>query len=289
MEKENLGRRQVLAVIGGALAFGGLQACGDDDDNTATPTPDPDPQPTGPQVADFPYDQHIAAAYQLDPAAVRELAYQAYYDGGCCHGTFSGLIDHLTQTVGQPFSLIPRTFGKFGAGGIAGYGSICGSVLGGVMVINMIVSNATVRSAMLTDLMRWYEGESFPKYVPQAIAASEAGKTTLDFSTSGIASLQVIPGSHLCHASVSTWCARNGVSAKGADKLARCSRLTADVAGKVAEMINAYLSSGAYTAGAIDSTSAGCIGCHTGDSTFEPVASGMACGSCHSDKLTGHP
>ncbi|MFY3742870.1 C-GCAxxG-C-C family (seleno)protein [Anaeromyxobacter sp. Red801] len=287
MEKENLGRRQVLAVIGGALALGGLQACGDDSNDSANDQ-QPEQPPAGPQVADYPYDQHIAATYQLDAAKVRELAYQAYYNGGCCHGAFSGLIDHLSATVGQPFNLIPRTFGQFGAGGIAGYGSICGSILGGILIINSIVSKADVRTNMLTDLMRWYEREAFPKYVPVTIAPNEAGKTTLDFTN--VAALQVVPGSHLCHASVSTWCAANAVSTKSADKLARCSRLTADVAGKVAEMLNAYLSTGTYAGpAAIDDTSAGCLGCHGPATTFEPVASGMSCTSCHSDKTTGHP
>lgn len=283
MTKE-LTRRNLLGraglALGGLATMSALQACGEDDSDST---------PAGPTVKDFPYEQHLTAAYRLDPAPIREAAYHAYYAGGCCHGAYSALLGHLATTAGKPFDLLPMDFGKFGGGGVAGYGSICGAVLGGVMVINMIVSDATARGNMMTDLMRWYEGEAFPKYLPAAVDALETG-TTKDFSATGIVTLQRAPRSHLCHASVSDWCAANGVSAGGADKKARCARLTADVAGKVAEIINTYLDgTGSYAVTPIDAASATCLSCHPGSSTSQPVASGMACTTCHSDKASGHP
>lgn len=293
--KKELTRRQLMGqagiALGGVVGLGVLQGCGSDAVAAApadTTTPTDDTTPTTPrtaQVADFPYQQHLPAGYRLDAAPIREAGYQAYYAGGCCHGAYSALVGHLATTAGAPFNLLPIDFGKFGGGGIASYGSICGAVLGGVLVINMVVSNATARAAMMTDLMRWYEGNGFPAYVPSAIATGETG-VTLDFSAANISRLQVVTGSHLCHASVSSWCARNNVSASGNDKKARCARLTADVAGKVAEMLNAYLASGAYTGPAIDSTSATCLGCHAPATTAHPVAAAMQCGTCHSDKVS---
>lgn len=291
---EKLTRRNLIGraglALGGAVTLGALQGCGSDS-SSSTST---DTQTTAkPQVADFPYEKHLSADYQLAPAAVREAAYHAYYAGGCCHGAYSALVGHLAQTAGAPFDLLPLDFGKFGGGGIANYGSICGSALGSILVINMIVADAAARSALITDLLRWYEGNAFPAYDPAATDAAETG-LTLDFSRTNLASLQVVPGSHLCHASVSSWCAKNGVAADKADKKARCSRLTADVAGKTAEMLNAYLTSGLigtrkYAAAAIDSASSTCLGCHPAASTTRPVASGMTCVTCHTDKATGHP
>lgn len=194
-------------------------------------------------------------------------------------------------------AFLPLDFGKFGGGGIASYGSICGAVLAGHLVINMIVTNATTRAAMMTDLMRWYEGNAFPAYTPTAVDTGETGLTK-DFSSANLASLQVVPGSHLCHASVSGWCTVNGVTTSGADKKARCARLTGDVAGKVAEMLNAYLAASprAYTAAGLDAASAACVGCHTQTATGNgtnhlppPSASGRACTTCHPDKATAHP
>ena len=297
MDKE-LTRRQMMGrtgiALGGVVGLGILDACSSakaspaSTTDTTTDTSDAGTGTTGPQVANFPYEQYLPAGYRIDVAAVKEVAYHGYYAGGCCHGAYNALVGHLASTVGAPFNLLPLDFGKFGGGGIAGYGSICGSVLGGVLVLNMAVSNATARSAMMTDLMRWYEGNAFPAYVPTAADAGETG-LTLDFSASNLVRLQIAPHSHLCHASVSAWCAANHVSAAGNDKKARCARLTADVAGKVAEMINSYLASSAYTAAAIDATSNGCLGCHGPTTTGHPVASGMDCAPCHGDKLTGHP
>lgn len=288
MTKE-LSRRNLLGraglALGGAVTLGVLQACGSDSDPAPQQTPQ---EPAGPQVADFPYEQHLPAGYRLDPTPIREAAYQGYYAGGCCHGAYSALVGHLAQTAGAPFTLLPLDFGKFGGGGIASYGSICGALLGGVLVTNMVVADATARAAIMTDLMRWYEGASFPQYTPQAVNAGETGLVK-DFSAGNLVNLQQVPGAHLCHASVSGWCAANGVSATGADKKARCARLTADVAGKVAELLNTYLETKAFTAAPIDDASKTCLVCHPGTSTTEPVASGMTCTTCHSDKATGHP
>ena len=290
-ENVQLSRRSMLAraglAIGGVIGASALQACGSDDPPAAPVDP-------GPTVADFPYAKHVAASYQLDVAAVKEAAYQAYFAGGCCHGAYSALLGHLAVTVGKPFSLLPIDFGKFGGGGVAGYGSICGAALGGALVINMVVADPAapdpaVRNPMIAELLRWYEGQAFPKYVPTALNAAEVGQTTLDFSAGNLVNLQVTPGSHLCHASVSGWCAANGVSASGKDKAARCARLTADVAGKVAELLNAYLANVALVPTGRDAASAGCVACHPSSSPTQPVASGMGCTSCHADKVTGHP
>lgn len=297
--KKDLTRRQMMSqaglALGGVVGLGVLHGCGSEAaSSNGTPTGDTPPVDTTPvdttpttrsaQVADFPYQQHLPAGYRLDAAPVREAAYQGYFAGGCCHGAYSALVGHLATTAGAPFNLLPLDFGKFGGGGIASYGSICGALLGSVLVVNMVVANANARAAMMTDLMRWYEGSAFPSYAPAAINAGEAG-TTLDFSAGNLPRLQVVPGSHLCHASVSTWCARNAVNASGSDKKARCARLTADVAGRTAEMLNAYLASGTFAAAPIDATSSSCLGCHPAGNTVHPVAAAMQCGTCHSDQV----
>ena len=227
----------------------------------------------------------LPAGYQLRVGPVQEAAYHAYYNGGCCHGAYSALLAELAETAGAPFNALPLDFGKFGGGGIASYGSICGAVLGGVLIVNTVVANAGARGAIMTDLMRWYEEFPFPAYVPVAKNAKEDTGVTLDFSAGNLVNLQRSPRSHLCHASVSGWCAANGVGAGSPDKLARCARLTADVAGKTAEILNTYLGTSAYTARARDSVSNACVTCHTPAFASEPVASGMECATCHTDKV----
>jgi hypothetical protein len=297
--KKELTRRDLIGraglAIGGALSLGVVNACSSNENSASPPPP-----AAGPEVNQFPYQQHLAASYRLDAAAVQEAAYHGYYAGGCCHGAYNALVKHLADTAGAPFDKLPLDFGMFGGGGIAGFGSICGAVLGGVLVVNSLVPNLTapatltaaqktVRNRMMVELMRWYEQTAFPAYTPVAVDAGETG-LTLGFNDGSLpAPQQVAPGSHLCHASVTGWCAANGnVPSSGPDKKARCARLTADVAGKVVEMVNAYLASGEFVAGAANATT-GCVGCHSQTATAPaaPVAAGMECTTCH--PTAGHP
>jgi hypothetical protein len=282
-------------ALGGLVTLGALQGCGDDDNDTTPPvTPPPD---TTPKALEFPYQKHVAATFQLDVAAVKEAAYHAYYAGGCCHGAYSALLDAFQKGVGAPFDQLPLGFGKFGGGGVAGYGSLCGALLGASLIVNMVVEDPAapapaIRNPMIVELMRWYETFEFPEYKPvvrdpKEFNASGALVTTIDFENDP-AALRLAPGSHLCHASVTGWCTAHGVSANGADKLARCARLTADVAGKAAGILNAYLASDrqSFTPTAITSATA-CTSCHTAASAptepgiAPPVAAGMSCTSCH--------
>lgn len=284
MTTVQLGRRDILGrasvALGGLVALGTLQACGGDDNGT-TPAP-------ASKLTLFPYDQHIATGYQLDPGEVQEAAYHAYYAGGCCHGTFSALLGHLAATVGEPFDELPIGLGKFGAGGIDGYGSICGALLGAELIMAMVVTDAAARKNMNWELMRWYETYAFPAYVPVTVDPVES--TTLSFTGGTPTMTTVAPGSHLCHASVSTWCNLNGVHSQSGDKKARCARLTADVAGKATELLNAYLAAAprAYATIGVADPNGACDGCHAPASAANPsVASDMTCVTCHDPAV--HP
>lgn len=299
--KKELTRRDMLGraglMIGGAMTLGVLNGCSSEDDPCPVPEECAD---TAAALKDFPYEKYLPADFQLDKAAIQEAAYHGYYAaapaGGCGHGAWSALLADLAR-AGNPFDQLPSLFGVFGAGGIAGYGSICGAALTGSLIVNSVVSKPTVRSAMLTTLMRWYETHEFPAYTPAAIDPVESGAT---LALAWPAVTKVAPGSHLCHASVSGWCAAQSpmVSAGSADKKARCARVTADVAGKVADMLNAYLASSAdpaartFTGLAAGTDVTGCTTCHdaatvkTHQGNPAPsVQSGMSCPICHGEKL----
>jgi hypothetical protein len=292
--KTELSRRSFIthaSIAAGGVALTSIGACSSDSNNSS-PAPS---GPTGPTAKDFPYEQFLPAGYTItasQKSAIAEAGYHGFWAAGCCHGVYKAVMEHFSNTVGAPFDQLPLNIGAFGGGGIGGYGSICGAILGGVLALNNLVATAAARTAMLQDLMRWYEGNAFPAYVPATIDPAESASPapTLDFSAGNIVNLQVTPHNHLCHASRSQWCMHNGVAANSKDLSARCGRLTADVAGKVVDMMNAYLANHAYTAAAIDTASSTCIGCHTASSTTTPNASGMSCTSCHPNKTTvPHP
>jgi hypothetical protein len=305
--KKQLTRRDLMGraglALGGAMTLGVLQACDSGSDPAPIDNGDQCPD-TAAELKDFPYEKFVPAAFELNPVAIQEAAYHGYYAaapaGGCGHGAYSALLADLAR-AGKPFDQLPVLFGQFGFGGIAGYGSICGAVLGSVMIINAVVADGAARNNMLTTLMRWYETHEFPAYAPTTVDPAEAGATkVLDWGTEPTkpAVTKVAPGAHLCHASVSGWCAAQDpmVNAGGTsqpDKKARCSRVTADVTGKVVEMVNAYLASGALGARTFAVQAAGadvanCTACHgtsvntlTSGTKVQPSASGMACTTCH--------
>lgn len=304
--KKELTRRDLIGraglLIGGAVTLGALQACGEDD---TAPLDSGECADTAAKLKDFPYEKHLPAGFALaEDGSIQEAAYHGYYaaapGGGCGHGAYSALLSDLTR-AGNPFDQLPLYLGQFGAGGVAGYGSICGAVLGSVLVINSVVADSAARGAMMTTLMRWYETHEFPAYAPTTIDPVEAGATKLlnwGAEAEKPAVTKVAPGAHLCHASVSGWCAAQSpmVGAGGADKKARCARVTADVTGKVIELVNAYLSSGAlgartFTAQAASTAVTQCTTCHGSgvtkhNGTDAPsVLSGMSCPTCHGNKV----
>ncbi len=319
--KKELTRRDLIGraglAIGGAMSLGVLNGCSGSSGTDGAPVPECAANAAA--LKDFPYAKYLPAGFALDAATAQEAAYHGYYTGGGCgNGVWVGLLGELAR-AGEPFSQLPMAFGAFGGGGIAGFGSICGAVLSGNLILNTVVSNATARANLMTELMRWYETFDFPTYAPVTVdpaeaAATEGGtsasKLVLDWGTEPTkpAVTKVQPGSHLCHASVSGWCAKQSpiVAAGGAnqtDKKARCARVTADVAGKVVALLNAYLASGAlgsrsFAAPAVPTTVTECTTCHgTGvlqhnGTAVSPAATGMSCPTCHGDKLplsgTGH-
>ena len=159
--KKELSRRDLIGRAG--LALGGLVtlgvACGEES-ASCPPQVCPDPVDPGPQAAQFPYQQHLPAGYQLDVAAVKEAAYHGYYAGGCGHGSFNGLVKHLADTAGQPFSLLPLDLGMFGGGGIAGYGSVCGAALGSMLALNFTRPERRQRDAREGERAQPHDGRA---------------------------------------------------------------------------------------------------------------------------------
>ncbi len=163
---------------------------------------------------------------KLDPKRVAETAYQAWFDVFCAQATATGLFEQLREKVGEPWKSFPIGSLKFGMGGMLGWGLTCGSPVAASLVIGLAAPPDLV-NPMIHDLLQWYTETPMPVYVPKEPRfKGEIIKTTSE--------------SPLCHLSVGKWMKAANAPFGSEPRRDRCARLSASVAYKTAEMLNAW-------------------------------------------------
>ena len=162
---------------------------------------------------------------KIDPEVAADRAYARFSElGGCCVGVVAGLVDCLAESVGAPYTEFPV---KMFQNGAAGYGqnSLCGCLGGAAAVIGLVCESADSK-AVLKEVMDWYKTSTLPTY-DRGTAPAVA---------------QVVPGSPNCADSLMqffTAAPQINYDMKHPDRINRCACLTADVARKTAEALNA--------------------------------------------------
>ena len=172
----------------------------------------------------------------LDPAVCAERAYRAWYVGYCCYAVFDGIIGELQDALGSPYTNIDPWTVKFGHGGIAGWGTVCGTALGAGLAANF-VAGKTNGEPIASDLMAYYSVTNLPVYLP-------VGTPVYPYTPPASAS-----DSPLCHVSVGKWMKLSGNTFWTPERKERCARLAGDMAQKTAELLNDW-DAGTYTSGA---------------------------------------
>ncbi len=175
----------------------------------------------------------------------------------------------MAQEVGSPYNQIPLHMFMPYHGGIAGWGTICGSLAPAVSLIGGVIGDRKESDPLVNELMAWYCDHPFPEYQP-----------------AGLNLHKLAVGSTLCHISVSKWV--NGVepavTAGSKEKKERCAGVAADCARKAIELLNAWTDGTFAAVHKPDPIVASCMGCHK-DST-PPFTQGKEnCMSCHGSKL----
>jgi len=208
----------------------------------------------------------------LDPETTAKLAYQFYPDGSCMFATFKSIVSQLAEIHGEPFASYPYHMFKYGHGGIGGYGTTCGTLNGSAALFGLFIADKTVRDSLITDLFQWYEKEPHPSFKPEGS----------EMKLPAIASNSV-----LCHASNTLWSKVAGVEIESKERKERCRRMTADVASKVVEMLNALHSNTYFTNTHSNEKVQTCMACHGNEGKLKNTAGKMDCKSCHDESL-GH-
>lgn len=160
---------------------------------------------------------------KLDPEEVGKIAYDGWYKAFCSYGVATGLLTPLQKKIGEPYTLLPVEGLRLGEGGLVGWGTLCGSLLGATVAVGFITPY-DVGKQIMNEMLQWYSDTQLPIYKPATPKATVAVQTTSN--------------SPLCHLSVGKWCQKAGKSLGSPERKDRCARLTADVAMKTAMLLN---------------------------------------------------
>ena len=158
---------------------------------------------------------------ELDLDKVEQLAYEGYFENGCCYGVAKGLLAELCDKVGFPYTMIPP---EMFANGKEGYtaGSLCGALGGAAGIIGLCCAPDDAR-AITKELFVWYTSTPLPIYQPE-----------------GAAPVQTVSSTVNCVDSVSEFMTEANVERADPIRKRRCGGVSGDVARKTAELLNIH-------------------------------------------------
>ena len=158
---------------------------------------------------------------ELDLDKVEQVAYEGYFENGCCYGVAKGLLAELCDKVGFPYTMIPP---EMFANGKEGYtaGTLCGALGGAAGVIGLCCAPDDAR-AITKELFAWYTSTPLPIYQPE-----------------GDAPVQTISSTVNCVDSVSEFMTEASVERADPIRKRRCGGVSGDVARKTAELLNIH-------------------------------------------------
>ncbi|MBI4823510.1 MAG: C-GCAxxG-C-C family protein [Nitrospirae bacterium] len=212
IKNENLSRRELLKgagklAIGTAIVSAGGLTLISKAEAKETPLP-------------WPYKK-------LDPEEVGKIAYENWYKGFCCYSVASGIILPLREKIGEPYTSFPVESLVWGHGGVVGWGTLCGTMLGASVVTSLICGPGVAKDGeqIANEVIHWYADTELPIYTPKTPkTAAEMIKSKSD--------------SPLCHISVGKWMKKADKGFWTPERKDRCARLSADVAMRTVKLLN---------------------------------------------------
>lgn len=170
---------------------------------------------------------------KLDPGKTAEIAYNEWYRVFCGAAVISSVFGQLRERVGEPYKSFPIDSFVFLEGGMAGWGTVCGSNAGANIVTNVIIGPRIAGPecehghTIGSDMMQWYSETALPVYAPKRPKQKER-------------IVQTTSNSPLCHVSVGKWMQKSGYALGSSERRDRCARVTASVAFKLVQDLNAW-------------------------------------------------
>jgi hypothetical protein len=212
---------------------------------------------------------------ELDPDMAAHRAYHDWDKAYCMYATFAPAISQLADKYGQPYRSFPVEMMRYGAGGVAGWSSLCGTVNGSAALMSLFVKKEEQLQQLVDELFLWYQQTELPLYVPP--------KPALDIDIA-----KSVSNSVLCHVSLTRWCKVSGHKTFSKPRNERCKRLSADTAKKTVEILNAHFASRFSAARKHNEKTQQCRSCHAKGSELENTLGKMSCTACHSSLSNEH-
>ena len=270
-----MNRRDAMRFAG--VGLGSLFACGAAQSASASPLPQ-----TNPALVEGTEAWKYAI---IDPEKVARDAYYGYHVGHCMHTTFTSIVTNVASALEKTDPLVSAAMLNFpfhmlhyGASGANGWGTLCGSLNGAMAAVNLFCANEKTLKAICDELGNYYERTMFPNFMPD-----DADPLP-----------QSISGSVLCHVSVGKWAQVSKYRTDSPERTDRCSRLSADMAKKTAELLNLNIKAlnveeiAPIVALKRPEPAATCIKCHNKGGTTSNTIGKMTCRECHPEKTPDH-
>jgi Putative redox-active protein (C_GCAxxG_C_C) len=211
----------------------------------------------------------------LDIGQTQHRAYENYFKGGCMFGVFEAVAGLVAERLGKPFTDFPFQLSTYGGGGVAMWGTLCGTCNGAAMAVSMF-HTGKLRNQLINEIFTWYENTALPTFIPKNSRKVE----------NGFKMKAVKAQSTLCHVSITGWSNASGFESYSKERIERCARLVADVAGFTADLLNKAGVMKFKPNHQMSEITAGCLSCHAKgyQAPNEPeVVSKMTCTTCHDD------
>jgi hypothetical protein len=212
-------------------------------------------------------------------------------------GAFVETLAAMPSNAGT-WATLPNNIFRFGGGGIAGWGTICGTLNGAAGILGMVIAKGTHRVTLTDAVFQYYATTALPTNNAYLSSQGQLGSLgAWDPKNSVGASIPPqnnvptsVADSPLCHSSLVQWTMATGIKDASAGQKDRCSKACFDVSFKLTELLNAYFSAITATstpapgAVALDPSVTACRTCHV---TY--TGARMGCTSCHDMTTTdGH-
>jgi len=179
----------------------------------------------------------------------------------------------LKEKIGYPYTTLSDDMFHHAAGGYAGQGTLCGSIGACSAIINLVAKDEKKsHNKLIGDLINWYASFNHP---------TDEFDSIVKFPKQ----IRVVPGSPLCHASVSSWAMAANTEIKTYERKDRCAKVAGKVAMQTVTMLNAY-ADGKWepVAPDVSDKTESCLDCHGPDGDHNAQGQ-MECGLCHTNTV----